>query len=136
MSGTSNQAELILKFMFRASHSLSGYEKPHFHYWTLQFAVRGEIRDGMITDMTVLRSKTQALIDPLEGKYLNDNSSLSAEARATPTCETLSAHFVEQLRALIAKDFTLVNPTVRLAWTSIAIHEEDKTEMGAVRREG
>jgi 6-pyruvoyl-tetrahydropterin synthase len=126
--------ELILSFMFRASHTLSGYETPHFHYWTLQLAVSGQISNGMIVDMTLLRSKVLGLIAPLEDKYLNDASSLDAATRAAPTCETLSAYFSERLRELLLRDFAAANPSIALEWTAIAIHEEDKTEMGRVRR--
>jgi 6-pyruvoyl-tetrahydropterin synthase len=126
--------ELILNFMFRASHTLSGYETPHPHYWTLEFAVSGEIVRGMIVDMAVLRSKVSALIEPLKDKYLNDLSLLDPATQATPTCETLSAYFSDRLRDLLTREFSPSNPSVNLAWTAIAIHEEDKTEMGRVRR--
>jgi 6-pyruvoyl-tetrahydropterin synthase len=126
--------ELILSFMFRASHTLSGYETPHPHYWTLQLAVSGEIAGGMIVDMTLLRTRVQELISPLEGRYLNDVPSLDEATRSAPTCETLSAHFSECLRELLAREFAPKNPSINLEWTAIAIHEEDKTEMGRVRR--
>jgi 6-pyruvoyl-tetrahydropterin synthase len=119
--------------MFRASHSLSGYEKPHFHYWTLSFAVGGKIQNGMIVDLVLLRGKTQCLISPLEGQYLNECFALSLPAQKTPTCETLSAHFATAISALLKSELAPANPTVHLAWVSISIHEEDKTEMGAVK---
>jgi 6-pyruvoyl-tetrahydropterin synthase len=126
--------ELILSFMFRASHKLSGYETPHPHYWTLQFAVSGEIVGGMIVDMTRIRAGVQSLITPLEDKYLNDSSVLDPAARAAPTCETLSAYFSDRLKDLLKREFIGAHPSLNLEWTAIAIHEEDKTEMGRVRR--
>lgn len=132
-TAASAAAELILKFMFRASHSLSGYEKPHFHYWTLTFAVSGKIQNGMIVDMAVLREKTQSLVSLLEGQYLNECGKLALPAQKTPTCETLSAHFADAVSSLLRAEFTATNPTIHLAWVSVAIHEEDKTEMGAVK---
>jgi 6-pyruvoyl-tetrahydropterin synthase len=135
-------AELILKFMFRASHSLGGYEKPHFHYWTLEVAITGEIRNGMIVDMAKLRTQLQTLITPLEGKYLNDLNQFDSDgtpilapaAQSAPTCETLGAHFAAKISTVLQTHFTPLNSTVRLAWISVAIHEEDKTEMGAVKQ--
>jgi hypothetical protein len=111
----SKNPELILSFMFRASHTLSGYETPHPHYWTLQLAVSGEIVGGMIVDMVKLRAGVPA-------------------ARAAPTCETLSAYFSERVRDLLSREFIDAHPTLHLEWTAIAIHEEDKTEMGRVKR--
>jgi 6-pyruvoyl-tetrahydropterin synthase len=133
-SSPSPKPELILSFMFRASHTLSGYETPHPHYWTLQLAVSGEIAGGMIVDMVKLRAGVQALITPLEDKYLNDVPLLDPAARNAPTCETLSAYFSDRLKELLSRDFLDVNPSLNLEWTAIAIHELDKTEMGRVRR--
>jgi 6-pyruvoyl-tetrahydropterin synthase len=134
MSPSSSRPELILSFMFRASHTLSGYETPHPHYWTLQLAVSGEIVNGMIVDMVKLRSGVQTLIAPLEDKYLNDVSLLNPAARNAPTCETLSAYFSDRLKELLSREFLDTNSTLNLEWTAIAIHELDKTEMGRVRR--
>jgi 6-pyruvoyl-tetrahydropterin synthase len=134
MSPSSSRPELILSFMFSASHTLSGYETPHAHFWTLQLAVSGEIVGGMIVDMVKLRSGVQALITPLEGMYLNDLSLLDTSSRAAPTCETLSAYFSDRLKDLLSREFLDVNPSLNLEWTAIAIHELDKTEMGRVRR--
>lgn len=132
-------AELILKFIFRASHSLADYEKPHFHYWTLEAAISGEIRNGMIVDMAKLRTQLQTLVTPLEGQYLNDINDaklLAPAAQAAPTCETLGAHFATQIKTQLQTHFAPLNPTVHLAWVSVAIHEEDMKEMGRVRQWG
>jgi 6-pyruvoyl-tetrahydropterin synthase len=128
------QAELILKFMFRAAHSLADYEKPHFHYWTVEAAISGEIRNGMIVDMAVLRTKLQTLISPLEGKYLNDVTTLAPAAQKAPTCETLGSHFATLISTELNSTFSPLNPSVHLLWISVAIHEEDKVEMGAVKQ--
>jgi 6-pyruvoyl-tetrahydropterin synthase len=130
----SSRPELILSFMFRASHALSGYEKPHPHYWTLQLAISGEITRGMIVDMVLLRARVQSLIAPLENQYLNEATALDEASRAAPTCETLSAYFSLRLSELLKREFIDTYPTLNLEWTAIAIHEEDKTEMGRVRR--
>jgi 6-pyruvoyl-tetrahydropterin synthase len=126
--------ELVLKFSFEASHSLSGYETPHPHIWKIEIAVKGEPIQGKILDIVQLRSGIQKIIEPLASTYLNSNLFVSPEVREFPTCETLSNYFAYQMRSLIDKpEYISQNSSVRLSCVQVAICEMDMTEMGATR---
>jgi 6-pyruvoyl-tetrahydropterin synthase len=127
------KTELLLKFIFEASHSLADYEVPHPHLWILKLAVGGRPIQGRIIDIVRLRARIDQLIQGLKLTYLNDNPTVSDEVREFPTCETLSQYFYGQIQALLAHDFAPANPSVALTSVTIAICEMDGTEMGAAR---
>ena len=127
------QAELILKFNFEASHSLSGYEAPHPHLWGLEVILSGEPVDGKIVDIVKAREKIEEIIEPLKFKYLNDLSYLDPPAQRAPTCETLSYFFLNKIRPWVEKSLKNENPTVGLVSVGIAIRNMDGEEMGFVR---
>lgn len=131
------KAELILKFEFEASHSLSGYEVPHPHFWRLEVVVGGipqqNWMEGRIIDIVELRTQIEKRVNPLRLSYLNDNPHVSAEVRKFPTCETLSQFFCDELQQVLTTDFIETHPSVCLNSVMIAICDMDRVEMGAVR---
>ncbi len=127
------KTELILKFGFEASHSLTDYEIPHPHLWRLEVSLTGQPIEGRIADIPILRNQIQLLVDELSTTYLNDNSKVSANVREFPTCETLSEFFYQKLNALLQKQFCQKNPTIQLVSVMIAILNMENEEQGAVK---
>ena len=127
------KTELLLKFVFEASHSLASYETPHRHLWRLEMTVEGEPMEGRILDMVILRERIQKQIDPLNHIYLNEYPHTNAQVREFPTCETLSGFFTFELQKILAEEFLSQNPTIKLTSVLVAICSIDGTELGAVR---
>ncbi len=120
---------VIVPFEFYASHSLSVREKPHNHFWALKLYVRGEPKNGMVVDILKLRQITDPYVEKLADTYLNENSALTAEQAACPTCEMLAAYFYthisEELGAL----------DVQLSAVEVELRELEGKEWGAARLE-
>jgi 6-pyruvoyl-tetrahydropterin synthase len=127
------KTQLILKFEFTASHSLSGYEVPHPHVWTLETIIAGEPISGKIADIMVLRQLFQGILDPLESTYLNENLATNWAVREFPTCETLSGYFFDQFKHILSNRFLVENPTVQLSSVRVGICGMDRVETGAVK---
>lgn len=127
------RTELLLKFVFEASHSLADYEVPHPHIWKLEVAVEGKAIEGRIIDIVVLRTRIQKLVDLLNSTFLNENSRVGAAVREFPTCETLSQFFHREIKDILHEEFLPKNPSILLSSITVAICEMDHTEMGAVR---
>lgn len=127
------RTELILRFEFEASHSLSGFEVPHPHLWTLEAVVGGEPIEGRIVDIVYLRSRIEKLIEPLKKTFLNENSYTSPSVRQFPTCETLSQFFFGELDQVIKNELQAQNRSVHLISITVAICDMNREEMGAVR---
>ena len=124
--------QLSLKFLFEASHSLSGYEKPHAHLWRLEFSLAGDPVNQMIVDLVKVREQVEELLRPLKGRYLNDNPHVNDAVRSSPTCETLSPYFYQRIQTEIIPNFLTKHPTLNLSSLTIGIGELDGTEAGAV----
>ncbi len=125
--------ELLLKFEFLASHSLSVREVPHAHLWRMEVVLLGEPKEGMIVNLPEVRTAFEAVITPLSHTFLNDNSRLDDSAKATPTCETLSAYFFHTFENILNHQFAAHNPTLQLKSVQVAICEPDGFEWGAAR---
>ena len=125
--------ELSLKFSFQASHSLVGYEEPHPHLWRLEVIVGGVPIDGRILDIVELRACIEKQIHPLRMSYLNENSQLSSAVRKSPTCETLSEFFFDELKQIMMNHVVKVNSTIALQSIAVGICSMNGEEMGAVR---
>ncbi len=128
------RTELCLKFEFCASHSLSVREVPHEHLWRVSVHLAGETRMGMILNLPDVRQAFEDVLAPLRNTFLNENAHLPAEAQAAPTCETLSAFFVDAFNERLTRDFLSANPTVQLVSVEVAICEPDGFEWGSVKR--
>ncbi len=77
----------------RASHSLPGFETPHFHLWKIQVKYQAALplKKDKVVDMVELESVIAKICAPLEGTYLNDTQAFS------PTCEELAQWLWEKL---------------------------------------
>ncbi len=125
--------ELLLKFEFLASHSLSVREEPHPHLWRMEVVLSGEPRDGMIVNLPEVRTAFETVVASLSHTFLNENPLLDASAKAAPTCETLSAYFFRRFENVLNRQFLLRNPTLNLKSVQVAICESDGFEWGAAR---
>ncbi len=125
--------ELLLKFEFLASHSLSVREQPHPHLWRMEVVLSGEPREGMIVNLPEVRTAFEAVVASLSQTFLNENPLLDASAKATPTCETLSAYFFHRFEDVLHCQFLVKNPTVKLKSVQVAICEPDGFEWGAAK---
>jgi 6-pyruvoyl-tetrahydropterin synthase len=127
------KSELILKFRFEASHSLSGYETPHPHLWDLEITVGGQPIEGRIVDIVTLRKRIETLVDEIRSTYLNENQRVTENVREFPTCETLSHFFYKELQTVLMNEFQPSNPSICLTNILVAILEMNGVEMGAAR---
>lgn len=127
------KSELILKFVFEASHSLLGYETPHPHLWRLEVSLTGQPLGGKIVDIVQARDAILKKITPIQKTYLNSNALLDSSTQQAPTCETLSQYFWNQLTHLVETLFHKENPTTVLNSVAIAICNMDGEETGLVR---
>ena len=127
------RTELLLKFEMIASHSLSGYEKPHPHIWKIQAGLVGEPIAGRIVDLPTLRTAFEAVLGTLKGTYLNENQNLEGPAREFPTCETLGESLYEKFEGVLAGTFRAANASIRLSFVQVALCEMDGFEQGAAR---
>ncbi len=125
--------ELLLKFEFLASHSLSVREEPHLHLWRLEVVLLGEPREGMIANLPEVRTAFETVIASLSNTFLNENPLLDATAKASPTCETLCAYFFRSIEGILNRQFLLQNPTLKLKSVQVAICEPNGFEWGAAR---
>jgi 6-pyruvoyl-tetrahydropterin synthase len=125
--------ELLLKFEFLASHSLSVREEPHPHLWRMEVVLSGEPREGMIVNLPEVRTAFETVVASLSNTFLNKNPLLDASAKATPTCETLSAYFFRRFEDVLHRQFLLCNPTLKLKSVQVAICEPDGFEWGAAK---
>ncbi len=122
---------VIVPFEFYASHSLSVREKPHNHYWTLKLFVRGTPKDGMVIDILKLRQLTDPYVENLADTYLNENSVLTEEQAACPTCEMLAAYFYTH----VSQAIEALNANAELKAVEVELRELEGKEWGAARLE-
>ena len=83
---------------FKASHSLAGFEIPHFHLWkiTVKFQASFPLPGDRLVDMIAAQTELVEITAPLVGTYLND-SPLCPTSRSkrslgmSPTSENMAA---------------------------------------------
>ncbi len=129
------KTELILKFTFEASHALDwvNFEIPHPHIWRLEFSIAGNPLNGRLVDLAHLRVRVQSLLECLGSTFLNTNLRVDDSVRLTPTCETLSVFFKNELQLILDAEFLSLNPSIRLESVLVAICEMNGTEQGAIK---
>ena len=71
---------------FKASHSLVGFETPHFHLWkiTVEFKASLPLKGDRLIDLVLLKEALIEITDPLVGTYLNETLG------ASPTSENMA----------------------------------------------
>ena len=83
----------------------------------------------MVVDILKLRQITDPYVEKLADTYLNENTALTEEQAACPTCEMLAAYFYahvsEELGAL----------DVQLSAVEVELRELEGKEWGAARLE-
>ncbi len=71
---------------FKASHSLVGFELPHFHLWkiTVEFKANLPLKGDRLIDLVLLQTELEKMTAPLSGTYLNQSMGIS------PTSENMA----------------------------------------------
>ena len=81
MSGPFSPAQMQLEVFtsFKASHSLAGFETPHFHLWKLAlgFTAPFPLADDRVLDLVFLQKTLDEVIASLAGTYLNQSLGMS-----------------------------------------------------------
>jgi 6-pyruvoyl-tetrahydropterin synthase len=90
---TPSRISLEVESEFRASHTLAGFEIPHFHLWkvTTQFSAALPLKEDRLIDLAYLQTVMAEILHPLQGVYLNDAFSFS------PTSENMALHIWEKI---------------------------------------
>jgi 6-pyruvoyl-tetrahydropterin synthase len=71
---------------FKASHSLAGFETPHFHLWkiTVEFKASLPLKTDRLIDLVLLQEALSQITAPIANTYLNDTLG------ASPTSENMA----------------------------------------------
>ena len=79
--------ELTVFGSFRASHSLAGFETPHFHLWKVEavFSADWPLAGDRLIDLVFLQGTLDRIFTKVEGVYLNGVLGIS------PTSENITA---------------------------------------------
>jgi 6-pyruvoyltetrahydropterin/6-carboxytetrahydropterin synthase len=92
--------EIKIKAEFAAAHNLREVggkcESLHGHNFTVVVAVESESLDegGMVMDFRLLKAKTQALLETLDHRYLNELPTFKGK---NPSSENLAAYIFAEL---------------------------------------
>jgi 6-pyruvoyltetrahydropterin/6-carboxytetrahydropterin synthase len=120
--------EIRIKGDFAAAHHLQDVggkcESLHGHNFTVEVAVESEGLDevGMVIDFRVLKAKTQAILDNLDHRYLNE---LPFFRGTNPSAENLAAYIFAELSRQVDQD------SRRVSWVSVW---ESETSQATYRR--
>lgn len=108
---------------FRASHSLEGFETPHFHLWklSLEFRTPMPLQSDRVLDLVHLQEEIAKITSTLEGCYLNTAVSFS------PTSENLANYFWDE--------FLAVHPTAPLTALTLTLCDLAGVASGSARVE-
>ena len=84
---------------FKASHSLVGFETPHFHLWKIEvgFSSSFPIVNDRLIDLVFLQNELDQIIAPICGKYLN------TELAFSPTSENLASWLWDHVQARVTQ---------------------------------
>ena len=120
--------EVKIKADFSAAHNLreggGKCESLHGHNFIVEVAVESESLDegGMVIDFRLLKSKTKAILEALDHRYLNE---LPFFAKTNPTSENLATYIFGELSRQIDKG------SRRVSWVSVW---ESETSRATYRR--
>lgn len=121
MTSTPNLITLSVLDEFKASHSLTGFETPHFHLWkvTAEFQANVPLAQDRVIDIIFVQELLHKIKAPLQGKFLNDALGFS------PTSENISQYFWTKLSELL--------PDAPLVAVSISLCDLDGRVSGVAR---
>jgi 6-pyruvoyltetrahydropterin/6-carboxytetrahydropterin synthase len=122
--------EIKIKAEFAAAHNLREVggkcESLHGHNFTVEVAVESESLDegGMVMDFRLLKAKTQALLETLDHRYLNELPTFKGK---NPSSENLAAYIFAELSRQIDQG------SQRVSRVSVG---ESETSQATYRRPG
>ena len=93
--------EIKIESFFSGAHRLRGYdgqcENLHGHNWKVEvFVSSSELReDGMVLDFRKLREATQAVLEALDHRYLNEIPYFS---EINPSSENIAKYIFDRLK--------------------------------------
>jgi 6-pyruvoyltetrahydropterin/6-carboxytetrahydropterin synthase len=122
--------EIKIKTDFAAAHCLREVggkcESLHGHNFTVEVAVESEALDelGMLIDFRILKTKTQAVLQALDHRYLNE---LPLFKGKNPSSENLASYIFEELARQIDQQGY---------WVSWVAVWESETSRATYRRTG
>jgi len=122
--------EIKIKTDFAAAHCLREVggkcESLHGHNFTVEVAVESEALDelGMVIDFRILKTKTQAVLQALDHRYLNE---LPLFQGKNPSSENLASFIFEELARQIDQQGY---------WVSWVAVWESETSRATYRRTG
>jgi 6-pyruvoyltetrahydropterin/6-carboxytetrahydropterin synthase len=112
--------ELKIITQFAAAHQIRGIEggceRLHGHNWKVEVFVSGDKLDenGLLIDFRVMKDKTEALMEELDHKFLNE---LEPFTTLNPSSENVSRYVYEALSRQLNTD------TIRIS--KITVWESD-----------
>lgn len=91
-----NRVELCVLGEFLASHSLVGYELPHFHLWkvAVKFCTVLPLKSDRVVDLVELQQVLDQVLDPIRGQYLN-----AVLPQVSPTSEMMGQWLWQQIES-------------------------------------
>jgi len=106
---------------FKASHSLAGFETPHFHLWKLaiEFTTSAPFEGDRLIDLTFLKEEIHAVVAPIENRFLNSLFDFQ------PTTENIAQWLWKQVQARL--------PEAPLTAVQVSLCDLDGTAMGSAR---
>jgi 6-pyruvoyltetrahydropterin/6-carboxytetrahydropterin synthase len=122
--------EIKIKTDFAAAHCLREVggkcESLHGHNFTVEVAVESEALNelGMVIDFRILKTKTQAVLQALDHRYLNE---LPLFKGKNPSSENLASYIFEELARQIDQQGY---------WVSWVAVWESETSRATYRRTG
>jgi 6-pyruvoyl-tetrahydropterin synthase len=70
---SASQLTLSVFHQFKASHTLAGFETPHFHLWKciVEFSAHAPFQGDRLIDLVFLQGELNAITLPVANQYLN-----------------------------------------------------------------
>ena len=122
--------EIRIKAEFAAAHNLREVggkcESLHGHNFTVDVAVESERLDegGMVMDFRLLKAKTQAILETLDHRYLNELPIFNGK---NPSSENIAAYIFAEISRQVDQG------SQRVSWVSVW---ESQTSQATYRRPG
>jgi 6-pyruvoyl-tetrahydropterin synthase len=119
------QLSLSVFVNFKAAHSLSGFETPHFHLWKLaiEFSTQAPFEGDRLIDLVYLQKKVHEIVAPIENKFLNPIFGFQ------PTSENMAQWLWKQVNDSLSS----ANEHARLSGVSVTLCDLEGEAMGAAR---